>query len=62
MASTTGIQTRDTHKERTVVIEGTAKFVFGDDVLIINIPVEDQPPTGRTTQIRWEIKIVEKDV
>ncbi|KKN30216.1 hypothetical protein LCGC14_0836220 [marine sediment metagenome] len=60
MASATGIQTRDTHKERKVVIKGDALMTAGDDVLVIEIPAEDQPPTGRTSQIRWQVRIVEK--
>jgi hypothetical protein len=36
-------------------------IVLWDEALVINIPVEDQPPTGGTAQLRWEIKIVEKD-
>ncbi len=62
MASVTGIQTRDTRKERKAVLKGDALMAVGDDVLLITIPTEDQPPTGRTTQIRWQVRIVEKPV
>ncbi len=59
MASVTGIQTRDSRKERKALLTGKATMAFGDDVLIVNIPADDQPPTGRTSQIRWQIRIVE---
>ena len=60
MPSVTGVQTRDTHKERKAVLKGDALMAAGDDVLLIEIPTEDQPPAGRTTQVRWQVRIVEK--
>ena len=63
MASVLGIQTSQNEKNRKVVLSGTATMEVGDDVLLIDIPSEHQAPTGRETELKFEIKITEvKDV
>jgi len=63
MASVLGIQTSQNEKNRKVILRGTATMEVGDDVLLIDIPSEHQAPTGRETELKFEVKIVEaKDV
>lgn len=59
MASVTGLQTQDKRNEKTTELTGTATMDTGDDVLIIEIPVEDQAPTNRTVEVRWQIVLKE---
>ena len=61
MATVVGTQTSENEKNRKVVLVGTANMAFGDDVLLINIPVEHQAPTGRTIEVQWQVVITEKD-
>lgn len=61
MAQVIGTQTSENEKNRKVVLLGTANMAFGDDILLINIPIEHQAPPGRTIEVEWQVIIVEKD-
>ncbi len=62
MATIVGTQTADEEKERMVTLKGTAQMNPGDEVLQIDIPPENQAPTGRVLEIRWEVKLIEQEV
>jgi hypothetical protein len=63
MAGVLGLQTSEDEKDRKVILVGTATMEVGDDVLLIDIPTEHQAPTGRETELKFEVKLTEvKDV
>jgi len=59
MASVTGLQTDDKRKEKATTLTGTATMDTGDDILIIEIPPQDQAPTNRTVEVKWQVTLKE---
>jgi hypothetical protein len=55
------LKSSDSPRERKTILRGEAILVEGDGLLVLNIPVEHQAPTGRRLRVPYIVKLEEDD-